>query len=70
MRLSFILDPWRSLAYLVQRIAKALELFLAMITEESSKVTVDRGAKKVEVYHLCVRPTSASLAVLADAAPH
>ncbi|KZP22848.1 histone-fold-containing protein [Athelia psychrophila] len=33
-------------------ISKALELFLAMITEESSKVTVDRGAKKVEVYHL------------------
>jgi len=33
-------------------ISKALELFLAMITEESSKVTVERGAKKVEVYHL------------------
>jgi len=33
-------------------ISKALELFLAMIIEESSKVTVDRGAKKVEVYHL------------------
>ncbi|KAL4065563.1 hypothetical protein V8B97DRAFT_2010372 [Scleroderma yunnanense] len=36
-------DPWS---------AKALELFLAMIVEESSKVTVQRGAKKVEAYHL------------------
>jgi hypothetical protein len=35
-------------------IAKALELFLAMIVEEASKVTVERGAKKVEGYHLCV----------------
>jgi hypothetical protein len=34
--------------------AKALELFLAMIIEESSKVTVARGAKKVEAYHLYV----------------
>ena len=34
--------------------AKALELFLAMIIEESSKVTVKRGAKKVEAYHLYV----------------
>ena len=33
-------------------VAKALELFLAMIIEESSNVTVKRGAKKVEVYHL------------------
>jgi len=33
-------------------VAKALELFLAMIVEESSKVTVQRGAKKVEAYHL------------------
>ncbi|KIM64392.1 hypothetical protein SCLCIDRAFT_1213224 [Scleroderma citrinum Foug A] len=33
-------------------ISKALELFLAMIVEESSKVTVQRGAKKVEAYHL------------------
>jgi len=33
-------------------ISKALELFLAMIIEESSKVTVARGAKKVEAYHL------------------
>ncbi|KAF9221122.1 histone-fold-containing protein, partial [Gyrodon lividus] len=32
--------------------AKALELFLAMIVEEASKVTVERGAKKVEAYHL------------------
>lgn len=41
-----------------------------MITEESSKVTVDRGAKKVEVYHLCACLTSPSLAILADAGPH
>jgi hypothetical protein len=34
--------------------AKALELFLAMIVEEATKVTVERGAKKVEAYHLCV----------------
>ncbi|KAG9312535.1 histone-fold-containing protein [Chiua virens] len=33
-------------------ISKALELFLAMIVEEASKVTVERGAKKVEGYHL------------------
>ncbi|KAG6334815.1 hypothetical protein ID866_4267 [Astraeus odoratus] len=35
-------------------ISKALELFLAMIIEEASKVTVQRGAKKVEAYHLHV----------------
>jgi hypothetical protein len=33
--------------------AKALELFLAMIIDESSKVTLERGSKKVESYHLC-----------------
>ncbi|KAG6906786.1 hypothetical protein DXG01_012119 [Tephrocybe rancida] len=33
-------------------ISKALELFLGLIVEEASKVTVDRGAKKVEAYHL------------------
>ncbi|KAJ8592944.1 histone-fold-containing protein [Rhizopogon salebrosus TDB-379] len=33
-------------------ISKALELFLAMIVEEATKVTVERGAKKVEAYHL------------------
>ncbi|KAI0077965.1 histone-fold-containing protein [Panus rudis PR-1116 ss-1] len=33
-------------------IAKALELFLSMIVEESSKVTLERGAKRVEAYHL------------------
>ena len=38
-------------------VAKALELFLAMIIEESSKVTVKRGAKKVEAYHLYVLPS-------------
>ncbi|TBU53459.1 histone-fold-containing protein [Dichomitus squalens] len=31
---------------------KALELFLAMIVEESSNVTVERGSKRVEAYHL------------------
>lgn len=34
--------------------AKALELFLAMIVQEASKVTLERSAKKVEAYHLCV----------------
>jgi len=33
-------------------ISKALERFLAMIVEEASKVTLERGAKKVEAYHL------------------
>ncbi|KAG2052370.1 histone-fold-containing protein, partial [Suillus hirtellus] len=33
-------------------ISKALELFLAMIVEEAAKVTIERGAKKVEAYHL------------------
>ncbi|KAG1858475.1 histone-fold-containing protein [Suillus subluteus] len=33
-------------------ISKALELFLAMIVDEATKVTVERGAKKVEAYHL------------------
>ncbi|KAK1222263.1 hypothetical protein PQX77_014896 [Marasmius sp. AFHP31] len=33
-------------------ISKALELFLALIVEEASKVTVERGSKKVEAYHL------------------
>ncbi|KAF9492378.1 hypothetical protein BDN71DRAFT_1396754 [Pleurotus eryngii] len=32
--------------------AKALELFLNMIIEEASNVTVERGSKKVEAYHL------------------
>ncbi|RDX44644.1 histone-fold-containing protein, partial [Lentinus brumalis] len=31
---------------------KALELFLAMIVEEASNVTIDRGSKRVEAYHL------------------
>jgi histone H3/H4 len=35
-------------------ISKALELFLALIVEEASKVTLERGAKKVEAYHLYV----------------
>ncbi|KAI0328983.1 histone-fold-containing protein [Cubamyces sp. BRFM 1775] len=33
-------------------ISKALELFLAMIVEEASNVTVERGSKRVEAYHL------------------
>lgn len=35
-------------------IAKALELFLGLIIEQSAKVTTERGSKKVEVYHLYV----------------
>ncbi|EMD35769.1 hypothetical protein CERSUDRAFT_53135 [Gelatoporia subvermispora B] len=31
---------------------KALELFLAMLVDEASKVTIQRGSKKVEPYHL------------------
>ncbi|KAI9463880.1 histone-fold-containing protein [Boletus coccyginus] len=33
-------------------ISKALELFLALIVEQASKITLERGAKKVEAYHL------------------
>ncbi|KAG6840228.1 hypothetical protein C0991_008057 [Blastosporella zonata] len=33
-------------------ISKALELFLGLIVDQASKVTIDRGAKKVEAYHL------------------
>jgi len=33
-------------------ISKALEMFLAMLVEESNKVTAARGSKKVEAYHL------------------
>ncbi|KAI0808047.1 histone-fold-containing protein [Fomes fomentarius] len=33
-------------------ISKALELFLAMIVEEASNVTVERGSRRVEAYHL------------------
>ncbi|KAG5352173.1 hypothetical protein C0989_003373 [Termitomyces sp. Mn162] len=33
-------------------IAKALELFLGLIIDQASKVTTDRGSKKVEAYHL------------------
>ncbi|KAJ7764748.1 histone-fold-containing protein [Mycena metata] len=32
--------------------AKALELFLGLIIDEASKVTLERGSKKVEAYHL------------------
>jgi Dr1-associated corepressor len=34
--------------------AKALELFLQLVVDEASRVTVARGSKKVEAYHLCV----------------
>lgn len=33
-------------------ISKALELFLGLLVQESSKVTSARGSKKVEAYHL------------------
>ncbi|KAF7795922.1 hypothetical protein EIP86_007089 [Pleurotus ostreatoroseus] len=33
-------------------ISKALELFLGVIVDEASKVTLERGSKKVEAYHL------------------
>ncbi|KAF9802962.1 hypothetical protein IEO21_09780 [Rhodonia placenta] len=33
-------------------ISKALELFLAMIIEEASRVTTERGSRRVEAYHL------------------
>lgn len=29
-------------------------MFLAMIVDEAARVTAERGAKKVEAYHLCV----------------
>ncbi|KAI0312364.1 histone-fold-containing protein [Amylostereum chailletii] len=32
--------------------SKALELFLQMVIDEASSVTVQRGSKKVEAYHL------------------
>jgi hypothetical protein len=33
-------------------ISKALELFLQLVVDEASRVTVARGSKKVEAYHL------------------
>jgi len=33
-------------------ISKALELFLGMIVDEAKKVTMERGSKKIEAYHL------------------
>lgn len=42
-------------------IAKALELFLAMIVDEASKVTIERGSKRVEAYHLCVTSSLARI---------
>lgn len=46
--------------------AKALELFLAMIIHESSKITLERGSKRVEAYHLCV---ASSVSVLPPLLP-
>lgn len=40
---------------MMRTVAKALELFLALIVEEASKVTIERGSKKVEPYHLYVQ---------------
>ncbi|KAJ3746023.1 histone-fold-containing protein [Lentinula detonsa] len=33
-------------------ISKALEMFLALIVEKAGEVTLDRGSRKVEAYHL------------------
>ncbi|KAJ3919545.1 histone-fold-containing protein [Lentinula edodes] len=33
-------------------ISKALEMFLALIVEKAGEVTLERGSKKVEAYHL------------------
>ncbi|KAH9974926.1 histone-fold-containing protein [Lactifluus volemus] len=33
-------------------ISKALELFLQLVVDEASRVTIARGSKKVEAYHL------------------
>lgn len=46
--------PLIPLTLLPRVAAKALELFLAMIVDEASKVTLERSAKKVEAYHLYV----------------
>ena len=35
-------------------VAKALELFLGMIVQEAANVTIERGSKRVETYHLYV----------------
>jgi Dr1-associated corepressor len=34
------------------RLAKALELFLSKLVEDTAKVSVGRGAKRMEAYHL------------------
>ena len=52
------------------RSAKALELFLAMIVEEASNVTVERGSKRVEAYHLCVPSPLASHSSSIPPIPH
>ncbi|KAH9952406.1 histone-fold-containing protein, partial [Lactifluus volemus] len=33
-------------------ISKALELFLQLVVDEASRVTIARGSKKVEAYHM------------------
>ena len=40
--------------HMIHGTAKALELFLGVIVDEASKVTLERGSKKVEAYHLYV----------------
>lgn len=37
---------------MINSTAKALELFLGLVMQEATKVTLERGAKKVEAYHL------------------
>ena len=46
------LESPNSLSLTENSTAKALEMFLAMLVEESNKVTAARGSKKVEAYHL------------------
>jgi len=46
------LESPESLSLTEPSTAKALEMFLAMLVDESNKVTAARGSKKVEAYHL------------------
>jgi hypothetical protein len=48
LKLFFFTDTWM----FRNGLAKALELFLALIIEKSSSVSSERGSKRVEVYHL------------------
>jgi len=51
-------QPWIPLTNICLQckmiLAKALEMFLGLIIEESHKITSNRGSKKVEAYHLYV----------------